>query len=128
MKLSRTLWIGYKIIYYFILVCSLGVCAYYFLQFFLACAVYGPIETCNLCIKALRLLAKDSGISYEEINVGLFILCEPFVILSLLIGFTISLHTNNKTIKEILKAILLLIMIKGAACLFLLGSYFLKVL
>lgn len=128
MKLSRTLWIGYKIIYYFIFTCLLGVCAYYFLQFFGACAIYGPIETCNLCIKALRLLAKDCGVSYEEINVGLFILGEPIIILYLLIGFTISLHTNNKIIKEILKVALLLITMKGAACLLFVGSYFLKVL
>lgn len=128
MKLSRTLWIGYKIIYYFILTCLLGICASYFLEFLSACIVYGPTETCNLCIKALRLLAKDSGMTYEEINIGLFIIHEPLVILLLLIISIVSLHTNNKTIKEILKIILLLILIKGAACLFILGSYLLKVL
>ena len=39
------------------------------------------IKICNLCIQFLRDIASVTGLSYEEINVWLFIIIQPSLIL-----------------------------------------------
>lgn len=128
MKLSKTLWMIYKIVYYTTLIILCFICAYYLIQFLGACAIFGTTETCNLCIKALRMMSQDSGASYEYLNVLFFIIYEPLIIILLTIISIIALHTNNKIYKEVLKLILLILLITGAGCLVLLGLYFLKLI
>lgn len=51
----------------------------------------GMEGACNLCIRALRDMAEDTGWTYEAINVVLFIFLEP-----LAIGFNILLFFFHK--------------------------------
>lgn len=53
----------------------------------------GITETCNICIRALRLMAAKTGYSYEFLNVMLFIIVEPLIIFIL----TITSFFKDKT-------------------------------
>lgn len=46
----------------------------------------GITETCNICIRALRLISQETGYSYEFLNIVLFIIVEPLIILVLTIN------------------------------------------
>lgn len=46
----------------------------------------GITETCNICIRALRLMSQETGYSYEFLNIILFIIVKPLIILILTIN------------------------------------------
>lgn len=70
----------------------------------------GITETCNICIKTLRLMSANTGYSYEFLNVVLFIIIEPIIILILNV---IAFFKNN-----IFKYIILLIIISAELAIF----------
>ena len=61
------------------------------------------IEICNWCIKLLRDLSAYSGWSYEEINVWLFIIIEPTIIIVLAL-LLLKAHRFRKKFFAELKA------------------------
>lgn len=61
------------------------------------------IDVCNWCIKLLRDLSAYSGLSYEEINVWLFIIIEPTIIIVLAL-LLLKGHRFKKKFFEELKA------------------------
>lgn len=65
----------------------------------------GFIETCNMCIRSLRLMSSETGYSYEFINVVLFIIIEPLIIF---ITTFVAFVKNNK-IKNVILLLLFLI-------------------
>lgn len=71
---------------------------------------YGITETCNICIKTLYLISEKTGYSYEFLNVVLFILIEPIII----IISTILAFLDSKRIKYSILSCLIIIEI----CLF----------
>ena len=61
------------------------------------CVELGTDAVCDICIKALRNFCRDTGVTYAQINIFLFIMLEPFLIL---IGFAlafISIYYGKKT-------------------------------
>tara|TARA_Y100000389_G_scaffold203212_1_gene250923 strand:+ start:5047 stop:5286 length:240 start_codon:yes stop_codon:yes gene_type:complete len=61
------------------------------------------VEICNWCIKLLRDLSAYSGWSYEEINVWLFIIIQPTLIIVLGLLLYKS-HKGRRKIFDELKA------------------------
>jgi hypothetical protein len=50
----------------------------------------------NLCVHILKVSADYCGMTYQEINIWLFVIIHPVITLSLFILYIISLNTNRK--------------------------------
>lgn len=60
-------------------------------------------ELCNNCISLLEVLSKELGMSYGELNVWLFVIIQPALILiffTTTVILTIRLYRKNKDFKR----------------------------
>ena len=64
----------------------------------------------NSCIKLLSLLSKYLGISYGELNVYIFLIIIPIIIIFFITTTLISLHVQNKRILKIIKHLTYLVL------------------
>lgn len=83
----------------------IGFCMYIYI---FDCFHVGTEFVCDMCIAALRSMCSDFGITYAQINIALFIILEPFLIL---INIIIALLKNRSlalsllTIESIISAL-----------------------
>ena len=56
-------------------------------------------EVFDLCVKALEILAKAAGMSYEEVNIWIFCVIEPVVFVVMLF-MIIRMHYKLKYLKS----------------------------
>lgn len=60
-------------------------------------------EFCNQCITFLEEMSKILGISYGELNVWLFVIIQPALILFFMFAFIVILKKYNKLKRQIQK-------------------------
>ena len=77
-------------------------------------------DLCNFCIEILELWEKETGISYEAINVWLFIIIQPILIIFGCVATIICANTKNEKVKRYLKWACYIILAIGIILTFLL--------
>jgi hypothetical protein len=78
---------------------------------------YGITETCNICIKTLRLMSSKINYSYEFLNIILFIIINPLLLI-------ISIITNFIKNNKIRYSINILLFLIGLILFNYIGSYY----
>ena len=72
-------------------------------------------ELCDYCISVLEVCAKEMGISYAAINVWLFIIIQPLLIIIGCFSTIKCANTKNEKLKQNLKWLSISILIFGIA-------------
>ena len=82
-------------------------------------------ELCDLCITILERCEVDTGISYAALNVWLFIIIQPLLIIFGCFSTIKCANTKNEKVKQNLKVTSILILVFGVLLvLYFLYTYF----
>lgn len=68
-------------------------------------------QLCDFCIDCMYWWANNSCLTYEEINILLFVIIQPLLIIIGFVFAIVSTNTNNQKIKKYIKRISIIILI-----------------